>query len=56
MHSSFLQVIELLSIRAPSVETKLKLLKEIAEEHELEWDPSATESEYLKPHDDLLVS
>ncbi|CAL9188761.1 unnamed protein product [Musa hybrid cultivar] len=48
------QIIELLSIRAPSVEVKLKLLKEIAEEHELDWDPSTTESEYLKPHEDLL--
>ncbi|CAL9182463.1 unnamed protein product [Musa hybrid cultivar] len=48
------QIIELLSIRAPSVEVKLKLLKEIAEEHELDWDPSTTETEYLKPHEDLL--
>ncbi|XP_008804491.2 IST1 homolog [Phoenix dactylifera] len=48
------QIIELLSVRAPSVETKLKLLKEIAEEHELDWDPSASETEFLKPHEDLL--
>lgn len=48
------QIIELLSIRAPSVETKLKLLKEIAEEHELDWDPAASETEFLKPHEDLL--
>ncbi|OAY72420.1 IST1-like protein [Ananas comosus] len=48
------QIIELLSVRAPSVEAKLKLLKEIAEEHELDWDPSATETEFLKPHEDLL--
>ncbi|KAG6481373.1 IST1 homolog [Zingiber officinale] len=48
------QIIELLSIRAPSVESKLKLLKEIAEEHEVDWDPSATETEFLKPHEDLL--
>ncbi|KAJ8628607.1 hypothetical protein MRB53_021930 [Persea americana] len=48
------QMIELLSIRAPSAEAKLKLLKEIAEEHELEWDPGASESEFLKPHADLL--
>ncbi|RWW66263.1 hypothetical protein BHE74_00026381 [Ensete ventricosum] len=47
-------IIELLSIRAPSVEVKLKLLKEIAEEHELDWDPSTTETEFLKPHEDLL--
>ncbi|KAJ4760371.1 Regulator of Vps4 activity in the MVB pathway protein [Rhynchospora pubera] len=48
------QVIELLSIRAPSPETKLKLLKEIAEEHGLDWDPSATETEFSKSHEDLL--
>lgn len=50
-----MQVIELLSVRAPSAETKLKLLKEIAEEHGLDWDPSATETEFSKPHEDLLV-
>lgn len=38
------------------MEAKLKLLKEIAEEHELDWDPSASETEFLKPHEDLLVS
>lgn len=48
-------MIELLSIRAPAPDVKLKLLKEIAEEHELDWDPSASESELLKPHEDLLV-
>ncbi|CAL9045802.1 uncharacterized protein LOC135638664 isoform X2 [Musa acuminata AAA Group] len=48
------QVIELLSIRVPSVETKMKLLKEIAEQHELDWDPSVTENEFRKPHEDLL--
>lgn len=51
-----LQLIELLSIRAPAPEVKLNLLKEIAEEHQLDWDPSATEKELLKPHEDLLVS
>ncbi|KAG9451173.1 hypothetical protein H6P81_011138 [Aristolochia fimbriata] len=48
------QVIELLSVRAPSPEIKLKLLKDIAEEHELDWDPAATEAEYFKQHEDLL--
>ncbi|GMI77114.1 IST1-LIKE 1 [Hibiscus trionum] len=48
------QLIELLSVRAPSPEIKLKLLKEIAEEHELEWDPASTETEFFKPHEDLL--
>ncbi|XP_073066539.1 uncharacterized protein [Primulina eburnea] len=48
------QLVELLSIRAPAPDVKLKLLKEIAEEHELDWDPSASERELLKPHEDLL--
>ncbi|XP_021758156.1 IST1 homolog [Chenopodium quinoa] len=48
------QLVELLSVRAPSAEKKLKLLKEIAEEHELEWDPSPSESELFKSHEDLL--
>lgn len=48
------QLIELLSVRAPSPEKKLKLLKEIAEEHELDWDPAASEAEIFKPHEDLL--
>ncbi|KAL5843600.1 hypothetical protein ACOSQ4_009558 [Xanthoceras sorbifolium] len=48
------QLIELLSVRAPSAEKKLKLLKEIAEEHELDWDPAATETDLLKPQEDLL--
>ena len=51
-----MQLIELLSVRAPSPETKLKLLKEIAEEHELEWDPASTETGFFKPHEDLLGS
>ncbi|XP_042496085.1 IST1 homolog [Macadamia integrifolia] len=48
------QLIELLSIRAPPAEVKLKLLKEIAEEHEIDWDPSASETELFKSHEDLL--
>jgi len=51
-----LQIIELLSIRPPPVDAKLKLLKEIAEEHEVDWDPSDAETEFLKPHEDLLVN
>lgn len=48
------QLIEHLSVRAPPPDIKLNLLKEIAEEHELDWDPTASESELLKPHEDLL--
>ncbi|KAJ9560441.1 hypothetical protein OSB04_005601 [Centaurea solstitialis] len=48
------QLIEHLSVRAPPPDVKLNLLKEIAEEHELDWDPTASETELLKPHEDLL--
>jgi vacuolar protein sorting-associated protein IST1 len=48
------KLVELLSVRAPSPETKLKLLKEIAEEHELDWDPASTETDLFKSHEDLL--
>ncbi|XP_011002513.1 PREDICTED: uncharacterized protein LOC105109486 [Populus euphratica] len=48
------QLIQLLSVCAPSPEAKLKLLKEIAEEHELDWDPGASETELLKKNEDLL--
>ncbi|RDY01695.1 IST1-like protein, partial [Mucuna pruriens] len=48
------QLIELLSIRAPSAEKKLNLLKEIAVEHDLDWDPAASETEFFKKHEDLL--
>ncbi|CAL0303045.1 unnamed protein product [Lupinus luteus] len=48
------QLIELLSVRAPSPEKKLKLLKEIAVEHELDWDPAPSETEFFKKHEDLL--
>ncbi|KAK7315411.1 hypothetical protein VNO77_33957 [Canavalia gladiata] len=48
------QLIELLSVRAPSPEKKLSLLKEIAVEHDLDWDPAASETEFFKKHEDLL--
>ncbi|CAN0928317.1 IST1-like protein [Linum grandiflorum] len=48
------QIVELLSVRAPSPDVKLKLLKAIAEEHELDWDPAESEVELSKPHEDLL--
>ncbi|XP_019054258.1 PREDICTED: IST1 homolog isoform X2 [Nelumbo nucifera] len=48
------EIIEKLSIRAPSAEVKLILLKEIAEEYDLEWDSSSTQIEFSKKHEDLL--
>jgi hypothetical protein len=49
------QVIEKLSIRPPSGEVKLKLMKDIATELNADWDPTASESELLKAPEDLLV-
>ncbi|KAK7357134.1 hypothetical protein VNO80_16417 [Phaseolus coccineus] len=48
-------LIELLSVQAPSLEKKLNLLTEIAIEHNLDWDPTASETKFLKKHEDLLV-
>lgn len=48
------QIIEKLSVRAPPAEIKLKTLKDIATEHDVEWDSSATASEFFKLHEDLL--
>ncbi|CAM8885570.1 unnamed protein product [Rhodiola kirilowii] len=48
------QIIELLSVRAPAPERKMKLLTEIAEEHGLDWDPTSSETEMLKQPEDLL--
>jgi len=45
-----------LSVQAPSEEKKLNFLKEIAVEHNLDWDPTASETKILKKHEDLLVS
>jgi hypothetical protein len=50
-----LQIIEKLSVQAPSGEVKLKLMKEIAAEHNIEWDSSDFEAELLKAPEDLLV-
>lgn len=46
----------MLSARAPSMKVKLKLMREIAEEHNVEWDATHFELEYSKPPEDLLVS
>lgn len=47
-------VIEKLSVRAPFAELKIKVLKAIAQEHNLQWDSSSTEEEFSKKHEDLL--
>ncbi|KAK4763853.1 hypothetical protein SAY87_013291 [Trapa incisa] len=48
------ELIEKLSISAPSAEARLKVLKDIAREYNLEWDSSSTEAELYKKHEDLL--
>ncbi|KAA8529156.1 hypothetical protein F0562_034045 [Nyssa sinensis] len=47
-------IIEKLYVRAPSGEVKLKVLKEIAQEHNVKWDSSQTEAEFSKKPEDLL--
>ncbi|XP_059066929.1 uncharacterized protein LOC131050106 isoform X2 [Cryptomeria japonica] len=47
-------VIEKLSARAPNGEQKLKVMKEIAKEHQIKWDPTESEKDLLKPPEDLL--
>ncbi|XP_062110116.1 uncharacterized protein LOC133821947 [Humulus lupulus] len=47
-------IIEKLSVSAPSPEVKLKVLKDIAREYNLEWDSSNAEAELGKRHEDLL--
>lgn len=47
-------IIEKLSVSAPSGEARLKVLKEIAQEYNLNWDSSNTEAEFSRKHEDLL--
>lgn len=51
-----MQIIEKLSVSAPSPETRLSVLKEIAQEYNVVWDSSQTEVALCKKHEDLLVS
>lgn len=47
-------VIEKLSVRTPSGEVKLKLMKEIAQEHQIDWNPADSGKNLLKPPEDML--
>ncbi|XP_015895613.1 uncharacterized protein LOC107429444 [Ziziphus jujuba] len=47
-------IIEKLSVHAPSGDVRLKVLKEIAREFNVDWDSSNTEAEFSKSHEDLL--
>ncbi|KAM7529551.1 hypothetical protein LguiB_032961 [Lonicera macranthoides] len=47
-------LIDKLSVRTPSGEVKLKVLKEIAKEYLVEWDTKESEAELLKPPEELI--
>ena len=51
----FLQLIDKLSVKTPSGEVKLKVMKEIAKEYQVEWDTTESEMELLKPPEELIV-
>ncbi|KAI3808367.1 hypothetical protein L1987_24316 [Smallanthus sonchifolius] len=46
-------LIEKLSVRTPAGELKLKVLKEIAKEYQIDWDTTESETELLKPPEKL---
>jgi hypothetical protein len=50
-----LKLIEKLSVNKPSGQTKLKVLKDIAKEHQIDWDTTETEQDLLKPPEELIV-
>lgn len=50
-----LQVVDKLSAKSPTSEAKFKLLKEIAAEHDVDWNTTSFEEEITKVHEDLLV-
>ncbi|TVU10258.1 hypothetical protein EJB05_43778, partial [Eragrostis curvula] len=47
-------LIEKLSVQKPSGQIKLKILKEIAKEHQIDWDTAESEQELLKPPQELI--
>lgn len=47
-------LIEKLSVNKPSGQTKLKVLKDIAKEHQIDWDTSEAEQDLLKPAEELI--
>ncbi|KAL0396784.1 UNVERIFIED_CONTAM: ist1 [Sesamum calycinum] len=49
-----LNIIEKLSVSAPPADVKLKVLKEIALEYNINWDSTKTETEFSKKPEDLL--
>ncbi|KAE8668920.1 Regulator of Vps4 activity in the MVB pathway protein isoform 2 [Hibiscus syriacus] len=47
-------LIDKLSVKTPTGEAKLKVMKEIAKEHNIEWDTSESETELLKHPEELI--
>ncbi|XP_054810184.1 uncharacterized protein LOC129311757 [Prosopis cineraria] len=47
-------LIDKLSVRTPPGEAKLKVMKEIAKEYQVEWDTTESEKELLKPPEELI--
>ncbi|XP_074586847.1 uncharacterized protein LOC141842723 [Curcuma longa] len=47
-------MVEKLSANAPDIQTKVKVLNEIAKEHGIKWESKTFEEEVQKPKDDLL--
>ncbi|KAD5960776.1 hypothetical protein R6Q59_013836 [Mikania micrantha] len=47
-------LIDKLSVRTPAGELKLKVLKEIAKEYQIDWDTAESEIELLKPPEKLI--
>ncbi|KAK3029151.1 hypothetical protein RJ639_039706 [Escallonia herrerae] len=47
-------LIDKLSVRTPAGEVKLKVMKEIAKEYQVEWDMKESELELLKPPEELI--
>ncbi|XP_027073827.2 uncharacterized protein [Coffea arabica] len=47
-------LIEKLSVRTPSGEVKLKVMKEIAKEYQVDWDTTESEVELLKPPEERI--
>ncbi|KAK4430353.1 ist1 [Sesamum alatum] len=47
-------LIEKLSVKTPSGEIKLEVLKEIAKEYQVEWDTTESEAELLKPPEERI--
>lgn len=51
-----MKLIEKLSVRTPTGQVKLKIMKEIAKEFQIEWDTTESEQELLKNPEERIVS